>query len=47
MESGGRPDKTYVLGNDAAELARLDRQAASIERPTRLLLQAAGLGRGM
>ena len=47
MESEGRPDKTYVLGNDAAELARLDRQAASIERPTRLLLQAAGIGRGM
>jgi len=47
MQSGGRPDRTYVLGNDADELARLDRQAASIERPTRLLLQAAGLGQGM
>jgi SAM-dependent methyltransferase len=47
MVSGGRSDKTYVLGNDPDELARLDRQAALIERPTRLLLQAAGLGRGM
>lgn len=36
----------YVLGNDAPELERLDRQAASIERPTRTILQAAGIGRG-
>jgi ubiquinone/menaquinone biosynthesis C-methylase UbiE len=36
----------YVLGNDAPELERLDRQAASIERPTRTILQAAGLQRG-
>jgi SAM-dependent methyltransferase len=37
----------YVLGSHAEELARLDHQAAAIERPTRLLLQAAGLGPGM
>jgi SAM-dependent methyltransferase len=35
------------LGHDSDELARLDRQAASIAGATRLLLQAAGLGRGM
>ncbi len=37
----------YVLGNHPDELARLDRQAASIERPTRLLFQAAGIKPGM
>ena len=37
----------YVLGNHPDELARLDQQAAAIERPTRLLLQAAGLAPGM
>jgi ubiquinone/menaquinone biosynthesis C-methylase UbiE len=37
----------YILGNDAEELARLDHQAAVIERPTRLVLQAAGLAPGM
>jgi SAM-dependent methyltransferase len=37
----------YALGHGAAELARLDRQAASIEAPTRLLLRAAGLAPGM
>jgi SAM-dependent methyltransferase len=36
----------YVLGSDAAELERLDRQAANIDRPTRMLLQAAGVSRG-
>jgi len=36
-------ENTYVLGSDERELARLDRQAASIEPATRLLLQAAGL----
>ena len=36
----------YVLGNDPAELERLDRQSANIERPTRTILQAAGLHRG-
>lgn len=37
----------YSLGTHAEEFARLDRQAAMIERPTRLLLQAAGLAPGM
>lgn len=37
----------YVLGNHPEELARLDRQAAAIERPTRTLLMAAGLAPGM
>jgi ubiquinone/menaquinone biosynthesis C-methylase UbiE len=37
----------YVLGSHPEELARLDHQAAVIERPTRLLLQAAGLAPGM
>jgi len=46
------PDETqaahgYVLGHHPEELARLDRQAAAIERPTRTLLQAAGLSPGM
>ncbi len=39
--------RAYVLGNQAEELERLDRQAQMIERPTRLLLQAAGLTKGM
>ena len=42
-----RSGQTYVLGNQAEELERLDRQAQAIERPTRLLLQAAGLTKGM
>jgi ubiquinone/menaquinone biosynthesis C-methylase UbiE len=37
----------YVLGDNPEELVRLDRQAAAIERPTRLLLQTAGLTAGM
>jgi SAM-dependent methyltransferase len=37
-------DSKYVFSNDEQELARLDRQAASIAPATRLLLQAAGLG---
>lgn len=37
---------SYVLGNDPAELERLDRQAAFIERPTRTILQSAGLRAG-
>lgn len=45
--SNAQREGAYVLGNDPDELDRLDRQAASIERPTRLLLQAAGIGRGM
>jgi protein-L-isoaspartate O-methyltransferase len=44
MESG--KERTYVLGHDPAELARLDRQAAAIDRPTRILLQAAGIESG-
>jgi SAM-dependent methyltransferase len=40
-------ENTYVLGSDPQELGRLDRQAAFIEPPTRLLLQAAGLAPGM
>lgn len=39
--------KTYVLGSGPAELARLDRQAAALERPTRMILQAAGITRHM
>lgn len=38
--------KPYVLGSDPHELERLDRQAAMIERPTRTILQAAGLAPG-
>ena len=38
---------TYVLGSNDEELARLDHQAAWLEHPTRLLLQAAGLGSGL
>ena len=40
-------ENTYVLGSDPQELGRLDRQAAFIEAPSRLLLQAAGLVPGM
>ncbi len=41
------PGEPYVLGSHAEELARLDHQASAIERPTRLLMQAAGLAAGM
>jgi len=37
----------YVLGSSDHEIARLDRQSASIEAATRLLLRAAGIGPGM
>jgi SAM-dependent methyltransferase len=37
----------YVLGSDAPEIDRLDRQAAAISVPTRLLMQTAGIGPGM
>lgn len=47
MAAESEPKRQYVLGHDPAELARLDAQAASIERPTRLLLQAAGIRSGM
>jgi SAM-dependent methyltransferase len=46
MESRKEPGQPYVLGHDPHELARLDRQAAIIERPTRMLLQAAGMATG-
>jgi ubiquinone/menaquinone biosynthesis C-methylase UbiE len=42
-----RVEHQYSLGSHSEELARLDRQAAVIERSTRLLLQAAGLAPGM
>ena len=45
MESR-KPGEAYVLGHDPLELARLDRQAAIIEWPTRMLLQAAGMAAG-
>lgn len=38
---------TYSLGAQSAEVARLDVQAAAIDRPTRHLLQAAGIRPGM
>src|SRR5215472_2938408 len=40
-------EQRYVLGSHAEEQRRLDHQAAAIERPTRLLLQAAGISPGM
>jgi SAM-dependent methyltransferase len=36
-----------VLGSEAHEIDRLDRQAAAISAPTRLLMQTAGIGPGM
>lgn len=39
--------QTYVLGSDVAELARLDHQAAAIAPPTEMLLQTAGIAKGM
>src|SRR5262245_19696728 len=47
METKLRSGSQYVLGSNAEELARLDSQAAVIERPTRMILQAAGLAMGM
>ena len=47
MNAENRPAGGYVLGNQAQELARLDAQAALLERPTRLLLRASGLEAGM
>jgi len=37
----------YSLGSDPQELQRLDRQAATIARPTGVLLQSAGIAPGM
>jgi SAM-dependent methyltransferase len=47
MDGHPEPRQQYALGSHAAELARLDSQAARIEPPTRLLLRAAGLAAGM
>jgi ubiquinone/menaquinone biosynthesis C-methylase UbiE len=47
MEPPPSAKQQYVLGSQADELARLDRQAAFVERPTRMLLQAAGIAPGM
>ena len=38
---------TYVLGSSDQEIERLDRQSASIDSATRLLLRAAGIAPGM
>ncbi len=37
----------YSLGSDERELARLDHQAATLARPTDVLLRAAGIGPSM
>jgi SAM-dependent methyltransferase len=47
MVDQNQTGQQYVLGNQAEELQRLDRQAVAIEKPTRLLLQQAGLRPGM
>jgi SAM-dependent methyltransferase len=41
------PTTTYALGSSDQEIVRLDRQSASIESATRLLLRAAGIQPGM
>lgn len=46
MDGDQPPENRYALGHHPEELARLDRQAAAIDAPTRLLLQAASLARG-
>jgi len=38
---------TYSLGSDNAEIARLEAQGEFLREPTRVLLEAAGLGPGM
>lgn len=47
MDTSLGRQQTYVLGSDAEELARLDLQAAAIAPATKLLLQSAGIARGM
>jgi len=47
MDDPSRHGGTYVLGSEPPELVRLDRQAAWLEEPSRLLLGHAGIGRGM
>ena len=46
MDGHQPSENRYALGHRPEELARLDRQAAAIEGPTRLLLQAASLAPG-
>src|SRR4051794_18705043 len=46
LSMSSRPPE-YVLGSEAAEIDRLDRQADAISAPTRLLMQSAGIGPGM
>jgi SAM-dependent methyltransferase len=41
------PQQRYLLGSDVDELARLDRQAASIARPTEMLLRGTGISAGV
>jgi SAM-dependent methyltransferase len=41
------PTATYALGSSDHEIERLDRQSASIEGATRLLLRASGIQPGM
>jgi SAM-dependent methyltransferase len=38
---------TYSLGSSDLELARLDAQAEFLDKPTRVLLEASGIGPGM
>jgi len=42
-----QPKTSYVLGSSDQEIERLDRQSASIDAATRLLLRAAGITPGM
>ena len=47
MENHSPQGSAYVLGSEPPELVRLDRQAAWLDRPTRVLLAHAGIARGM
>lgn len=47
MDGQPRKDAGYVLGSEPPELVRLDRQAALLDQPTRLLLAHAGIAHGM
>ena len=38
---------TYSLGSSDAEIARLEAQAEFLREPTRVLLEASGIGPGM
>ena len=44
---GAAEPAPYVLGSEAAEVARLEAQARTIEQATTALLRAAGIGEGM